>query len=846
MNNNKIEKILWPIGVLFFSSIFFFTIKTVPLSVYFMIIDLLLLGLILKYSVRKNRYLFCNILVAAWANMVSYIGIRTVQENIISWHFYGRNWYVYLLFCGYIGEILWISSVLILKKKCVNIQVESGNDQGFINDNLKFSPWFIESRKRDLFRLEEYLTFSNVVGVNGAWGTGKTCLLEEFERRHEKEIYLLRVDVLTCNLDEVDLFLLQEMERIFRKERIYPHYSKELRSIMTANSVLKEFLQFLGESGDIKAKVLDSYREDVAKLKKIILIVIEDLDRIQNVEQIKKLLDFTERLSGGQIRIVYEYDSENLAECGLRRSYLEKYIPYVVNLTNISFQDAVRYYMPDKKAYSKYYFLTASVFLGAYAEEVFGFNMEMSIRLDNPSLRKVKHFLQESEEQLQKPEFGTEKKQKTVLAFYFMKHFFPDFYEGLTLWGNCIDEIKFEVPQTKERYSLQELMNQVRKNQEADGKSESGLSEDKVRELFSAPNTQENQCGLILLKLLGYNIQSMDEAYRDRTKMNEGEGKRVNRVYEYHYMRSVEALKYAEKNDKVSALIRNLHANGNQKDTQAEQRAKVFVSEVLEQEDQVAGWKRFKQSEEGVFLMGIDGYVELAKSLRLLLEAEEWKSRAQDIWYRFVVFYNKGQTHQITPEYIAMCNYIDARSCKVFLEIIKNFNEMKIIGRMPEEKMYLNFLKKYSQYAWYVGFLDYYQEWKLDTNGEKDLLLDYLKDIDQRLQLSMTLVPECDHIRADMEVVLRFFRKNQELVKTEKIAEWKDWLQIKINTHSQEEYEDEEMYKKLEKLAESDINQEEFGRYLDQAYVEEKVSLREAKMLNKQFFSRCIPRNTGN
>ena len=57
---------------------------------------------------------------------------------------------------------------------------------------------------------------------------------------------------------------------------------------------------------------------------------------------------------------------------------------------------------------------------------------------------------------------------------------------------------------------------------------------------------------------------------------------------------------------------------------------------------------------------------------------------------------------------------------------------------------------------------------------------------------------------------------------------------------------DEEMYKKLEKLAESDINQEEFERYLDQAYVEEKVSVREAKMLNKQFFPRCIPRNTGN
>lgn len=837
MNNNRTEKILWPISVLFFSSIFFFTIKTVPLSVYFMIIDLLLLSLILKYSVRKNRYLFCNVLMAAGANIVSYIGVRAVQENIMSWHFYGRNWYIYLLFCGYIGEVLWIISALVLKKKCSNIQAESRSNQGFVNDNLKFSPWFIESRKWDLLRLEEYLTFSNVVGVNGAWGTGKTCLLEEFERRHEKEIYLLRVDVLTCNLDEVDLFLLQEMERILRKERIYPRYSKELRSIMTANSILKEFQQFWGETEDIKAKVLDLYREDIAKLKKIVLVVIEDLDRIQNVEQIKKLLDFAERLSGGNIRIVYEYDSENLAECGMKREYLEKYIPYVVNLTNISFWDAIRYYMPDETKCSKYHFLTAPVFLGVYAADVFGFDVEMSIRLDNPSLRKVKHFLRESGEQLQKREFGTEKKQKTVLAFYFMKHFFPDFYEGLTLLGNCIDEIKFEVPQTKEQYSLQELMNQLRRNQAAKGYPGIGLSKDMVKEMFSAPNTQKNQCGLILLKLLGYNIQNMDEAYRDKKKVDEGEGKRIDRVYEYHYMRSVEALKHAEENDKVSALIRNLHANGKQKDTQAEQRAKVFVAEVLDQENQAAGWKRFEQSEEGVFLMGIDEYVELAKSLRLLLESEEWQNRAQDIWYRFAVFYNKRQKHQITPEYIAMCNYIDARSCNVFLEIIKNFNEMEIIGRMPEEKMYLNFLKKYSQYAWYIGFLERYEEWKLDVNGKRNPVLDYLRDIIWQLQQSMTLVSGCGHIRANLEDVLCFFMKNQELVKTEQTAGWENSIQVQGSIYSQKEekYVDEETYKKLEKMAESDLNQEEFDRYLDQVYAEEKLSVREVKALYRRY-----------
>lgn len=85
--------------------------------------------------------------------------------------------------------------------------------------------------------------------------------------------------------------------------------------------------------------------------------------------------------------------------------------------------------------------------------------------------------------------------------------------------------------------------------------------------LFSEGAAYENRCGLILLRLLGYNFQYMDEQYLDKKQLDEGTGERLQRVCKFYYMRSAEALKHAEENDKISTLIRNLHANGNQKES---------------------------------------------------------------------------------------------------------------------------------------------------------------------------------------------------------------------------------------------------------------------------------------
>ena len=52
-----------------------------------------------------------------------------------------------------------------------------------------------------------------------------------------------------------------------------------------------------------------------------------------------------------------EYDVENLKELGFDRKYIEKYIPYVVNLTEISLQSLLKVFWDTRKNFSKFHFL---------------------------------------------------------------------------------------------------------------------------------------------------------------------------------------------------------------------------------------------------------------------------------------------------------------------------------------------------------------------------------------------------------------------------------------------------------------------------------------------------------
>ena len=307
----------------------FLMMNWVTVNIYLFVWDAMMLATACGYLKRENEAFLRKILRVSLISAVAYVLVRIVRGNIFSWSLEGRSWVFYALTVIAVGLVTVFFVSLWKYRKSGNM--ESGQEtSGKEGTGDGVTETLLRSRKHDLKRVETYLEQVHIVGINGEWGTGKTFLMEEFCRKHGEEYEFVRVDLLTCNLDQVDVFLLQEMEAILRKHRIYPRYSRSLCNMMKDHSWLKDLRELLRMDNEVKAVVFDGFRQDMKKLGKPVVVIVEDLDRVADGKVIRKILDLTERLSCDWIKVVMEYDVENLKELGFDRKYIEKYIPYVI------------------------------------------------------------------------------------------------------------------------------------------------------------------------------------------------------------------------------------------------------------------------------------------------------------------------------------------------------------------------------------------------------------------------------------------------------------------------------------------------------------------------------------
>ena len=340
----------------------FLMMNWVTANIYLFVWDAMMLATACGYLKRENEAFLRKILRISMISAAAYVLIRIVRGNIFSWSLEGRSWVFYALTVIAVGLVTVFLVSLWKYRKSGNMETGQGEVwKERTEDGAKET--LLKSRKHDLRRVEIYLEQVHIVGINGEWGTGKTFLMEEFCRKHGEEYEFVRVDLLTCNLDQVDVFLLQEMEAILRKHRIYPRYSRSLCNMMKDHSWLKDLRELLRMDNEVKAVVFDGFRQDMKKLGKPVVVIIEELDRVADGKVIRKILDLTERLSCDWIKVVMEYDVENLKELGFDRKYIEKYIPYVVNLTEISLQSLLKVFWDTRKNFSKFHFLYLDVFM---------------------------------------------------------------------------------------------------------------------------------------------------------------------------------------------------------------------------------------------------------------------------------------------------------------------------------------------------------------------------------------------------------------------------------------------------------------------------------------------------
>ena len=138
-----------------------------------------------------------------------------------------------------------------------------------------------------------------------------------------------------------------------------------------------------------------------------------------------------------------------MADLDFNRDYLEKYIPYIINLTEITVKDIVTEALEELKYvnaglnWGDFRFLFEVPIVDYYFGREFNLPLQLKYRVENVTPRKLKAFVTEVNTIMQQPEFSNKENRNTVIAFFFMKHFFDDLYQELPFQKSLLEEMTF-------------------------------------------------------------------------------------------------------------------------------------------------------------------------------------------------------------------------------------------------------------------------------------------------------------------------------------------------------------------------------------------------------------------
>lgn len=345
--------------------------------------------------------------------------------------------------------ILMITALVILY--FINKKKEQSSEES--GENL---PPLTKERQRDLDRLKSYVLRSNtnIIGLNGRWGTGKSLLIEHLKNDLNEDFTFIEIDILSSNSNETQIILMNEINKTLSRNRIFSSHSPKLRSFFENEGILKNIQNQFFYDDTIFINMIKGIKKEINQLNKPLLIVYEDLDRINDFEVVQKILGVSEKLASENIKIIYQYSRDNMIDMDLGRrlteeyleAYLEKYIPHNINLTDIELYSLIKFKLNLDKKYDKHTTIEDIIQILEVSKSIDINDTSIAIKADfKPyliNMRRVEKFLDEVYFYLEnnKEDKEYEILKRTTIIFYLIQYFIPKAYKDIKV-NKDIEEI---------------------------------------------------------------------------------------------------------------------------------------------------------------------------------------------------------------------------------------------------------------------------------------------------------------------------------------------------------------------------------------------------------------------
>ncbi len=815
------------VGTFLLSLLFFNSIK---IKVDFYLTFFLLLGMVVIffYKNTKNPGMLTGLLMLGSGNLSAFLLVCFIQNGWPGYLFEqgaeAAFWRKAILFSICVAELFVIGIKLFYYYKCEN------------KEHCQ-QPELFEARKHDISRILDYLPRVEVLGLNGAWGSGKSFLVERLceNEKIQQNYEILRIDLLSCSLDKVEEIVLSGIDNILHQNGVLSGHSIKLRKALGENGLLLQLKSLLFQGEATMSAAFKNLQQDAKNLNKNILLIYEDIDRIGDKELICKIFDISNKLAGEKIKVLYLYDGENLENLKLDRRYLEKFIPYIINISDVPYLEMARWCY---KSYGlkelgvkeeEVCYLEGEIYRDYNVRRLLNLNISFQYRMYGVTMRKVEIFLQELKVMLtENKEFQKDENRKVVIAFLFMKHFHYEFYEKLSVKERMLNLLKFKAEDAE--YTLPQLMYERKRYQED---PQTGMSNAEIENLFQK---QEN-CDLYgILTLFDYRFEIIDWKTSKDEQPHKQEQDAAKRL---HSIRTEdnESIHKRNHNEKIDRLVWNLYANGRSEYTNMEKVVDKIYQDVLVKPP--FEWKEAEQKflqdmfmeenvgkdNESFFLYGVKWQVFIFQAFRTIGASEEQ-------WLALLKYYFARRVDK-TIEYDLMdvLHYCDMRHKKVLFMVVEEFLKYRIIGNLNKEKNYYTFLKEALKGIQIQGYETRYEAWMLSYQGEciashEEITLRTLDDVKYSLEREFKK-HWTEAVDKDLEQLIGFIEKNQEMIKQKEAVTRKKSGSGITRMHTQIQHNNPEIYAALEKMT----GQAEFQEAVNKAYATSEIQMYELKIL---------------
>lgn len=777
--------ILW----IFLLSLIFFYSFPISFKFYFSILLGVWFFLVLQYPIYKNENWYIQFIFFSIINSISFYLVRYFQKKsflILSIKILVL--YYFILFC-----IILFKSVYYTSK----INIENAEDL------------FVE-RKYDLERLLNYLNYFSIIGINGEWGSGKSFLID-----HLKNFILIKIDLLSCNIDEIQTVILNELDKLLKNQGIFSPFSPKLKKILQQGKLFENISQLFVKNDISYSEAITGLHNNLRSINKPVVIAYEDLDRIENITVIKQILDISEKIAGDNIKILYQFSETNLLEKGIERTYLEKYIPFILNLTDIPFESTLSYVL--KQEIYKDSLLNEEdfkfLYLPVYLPHFNNFNnlnrplTSLKFELKNVTIRKTQLFLNELNQVINEKEIY-KKNKRVVILFFLLKHFYYEVYKKISSGESLLDTFTFLYQDKNDT-----ILNWVAYCHNG------GIN---ILDLIA---TEDNKLSAFIISIFQYNcdIETIGDNFEDF--INESRNN----------------IKNKNLNEEKDRIIWSLIANGKSEYTDCEKFINRFYSEVIDtpKTEWIKNFnklwddlynRKYKDMEKrdnySIFRLGISSMVSLFQANYVI-------GRTSSQWIELIDFYflyNKN-LDSIAPELIECLCYCELSDRNSYLYIINKFNNLKIVKNLNLHKSYKRFLLVYLSPLSQLGFCDTHDIWDLKDKSkeyidimtiERNVFLPLrkkLEDLHKNIPIEI--------IENDIEILIKFLDKNIELVNTNNKFEKPDIhfdSKVTIRSFNQE---------MVDKLNSSTLNDEEFKKKVIKKYQNQELAPYEVSNLER-------------